>query len=233
MTTWWDVYETLLHLLLDQNEIINNYNNKESNTGSIKNYDNDNEKKEEKDNYNLDNSEYLFDLDLNRKQINKPNGYSLFLPIPNRNCKTANIPSYLCSCDISVDVDIMNNIIKHGAIFLVSYVNDYMLRDFKDFCMILTLYKIIEAQMYQNKNKYSVIFQTRTNNAIFDAHFTIDNQGNFQIYGKIIRLNQYGNTANCIKNYYLRNFCYCYENNLISSYIYTFFNILKLILPIF
>ena len=74
--------------------------------------------------------------------------------------------------------------------------------------MILTLEKRIEAQIFENKNKYSVIFPAGPNNAIFDAQFTIDNDGYFQLYGKIIRINHYGNTANCINSYSLRNFCY-------------------------
>ena len=212
MTTWWDVYETLLHLLFDQEQIINNQNNNSSNL----NNGND---------YNLDNSEYYQDRLMNRKNVNQPNGHSLFFPIPNRNCKTANIPSYLCSCDLSVDIDINSDIIKQGVLFLVGYINDIILKDLKEFCMILTLDKIIVAQIFEKKNKYAVIFQAGPNNAIFDAQFTIDNYGYFQLYGKIIRINHYGNTANCINSYYLRNFCYCYDNNFAFS---SFFNILKL-----
>ena len=221
MTTWWDVYETLLHLLLDQDQIINNQNN---NNGSNINYDIENEKE---DNYFPENSNYFLDRIKNRNKLNKPNGYSLFSPIPNRNCKTANIPSYLCSCDISVDIDTKNEIIKQGALFLVSHINDNLLKDYRSICMNLTLNKIIDAQMYQNKNKYSVIFQTSPNNAVFDASFTFKNktttshtfknstsnstlaQYDFQVFGQIIRINEYGQTSKCMKVYSLKNFCYC------------------------
>ena len=220
MTTWWDVYETLLHLLLDQDRIINNldYNN----NGSNINDDND---------YSFDNSEYYQDRLMNRKNENQPNGHSLFFPIPNRNCKTANIPSYLCSCDLLVDIDTKDEIIKQGTLFLVSHINDYLLKDYRSICMNLTLNKIIDAQMYQNKNKYSVIFQTSPNNAVFDASFTFKNktttssnhktlfknsssnstlaQYDFQVFGQIIRINEYGQTSKCMKVYSLKNFCYC------------------------
>ena len=234
MTTWWDVYETLLHLLLDQDQIINNQNN---NNGSNINYDND---------YNLDNSEYYQDRLMNRKNINQPNGHSLFFPIPNRNCKTANIPSYLCSCDLSVDLDINSDIIKQGVSFLIGYINNYLLKDYQKICMKLTLNKIIDAQMYQNKNKYSVIFQTGPNNASFDATFLVsykkefnissaqfssnstmgaNNQTSenktsiveplltpkFKLLGNIVRINTYGLSSKCIKVYFLKNYCYCYS----------------------
>ena len=230
MTTWWDVYETLLHLLLDQDQIINNLDN--NNNSSSINYDIENEKLE---NYFLENSNYFQDRIKNRNKLNKPNGYSLFSPIPNRNCKTANIPSYLCSCDISVDIDTKNEIVKQGALFLVSHINDYLLKDYRSICMNLTLNKIIDAQIYQNKNKYSVIFQTSPNKAVFDASFTFKNkttssysytrsfknstlaltsnstlaQYDFQVFGQIIRINEYGQTSKCMKIYSLKNFCYC------------------------
>ena len=220
MTTWWDVYETLLHLLLDQEQILNNQNNNSSNI----NNDND---------YNLDNSEYYQDRLMNRKNVNQPNGHSLFFPIPNRNCKTANIPSYLCSCDLSVDLDINSDIIKQGVLFLVGYINNYLLKDYKTICMNLTLYKIIDAQKYQ-ENTFSVIFQTGPNNAAFDAKFlvsfkkefnTSNNQTSenktsilepllspkFKLLGNVVRINRYGLSSECIKVYFLKNYCYCYD----------------------
>ena len=187
MTTWWDVYETLLHLLLDQ-----------TNVASEK-------------------SQYLIDKFTKRIVHNQPHGQSLFLPIPKRNCFLANIPDYLCSCSVSVDIDVTDEIIQKGTSFLIDYINNFLLKKFKNLCMRLNLKRIIDAQLVkENVNKYSVIFETNPNGAKFDGQFRVEHYNKshslkFQLIGKIIRINSYGLSSSCINNYFLRNFCYCFS----------------------
>ena len=185
MTTWWDVYETMMHLLLDQ-----------TNMNSIK-------------------SSYLNDLSKRKRaSSNMPKGKSLFLPISNRNCESANIPAYLCSCTLSFDIDIKDKIIQSGALYVVDYINTVLLNRYQDICMVLKFKSVIDAQISKQKTtEYSIIFDTYPNEAKFDAKFQIQPgyKDKFNLIGKIIRINSYGLSSKCIKNYELRNFCYCYS----------------------
>lgn len=187
MTTWWDIYETLSHVLLDQKDISTDYAT----------------------------SAYLQDLE-KRKQNQK--GHSLFTLLPNRNCKTAHIPQYLCACQISTDVDLSNPMILKAAKYMVDHINNVLLKDHQDICMRLKLSKILDAQIYSlTSNKYSVIFQTSPNDAVFDGTIILEpsnsvlSSDGFKIFGEIIRINTYGISSICIQKYHLKNYCYCYE----------------------
>lgn len=160
-------------------------------------------------------SPYLQDLE---KRKNDQKGHSLFKPLPNRNCKKANIPDYLCVCQLSVNVDLSNPIILKAAKYMVDYINDVLLKDYHDICMKLKVSKILEAQVYgSNKDKYSIIFETSPNNAVFDGTIILEPSNNillsdgFKIQGEIIRVNAYGISSICIQKYHLKNYCYCYE----------------------
>ena len=84
--------------------------------------------------------------------------------------------------------------------------------------------------MYKNKkNKYSIIFETLPNNATFDGTLTLEqdltnstlfDSKKFQIIGKIIRVNSYGLSSSCVRNYNLKNFCYCktYHARVLRNY---------------
>ncbi|CAF1060233.1 unnamed protein product, partial [Brachionus calyciflorus] len=203
LTTWWDVYETLKHVLLDQINVSDDPNQ----------------------------SEYLKELET-RKIDQK--GQSLFLPLSHRSCKQANIPEYLCSCDLSLDVNLSDPIILKAANFMVDYINNQVLKDQSKICMELKLSKILDAQIYKNKpEKLSIIFETLPNNATFDGTILIgkekssekesntknDNHTteNFKILGKIVRINSYGLSSSCVKKYHLKNFCYCFDYHFKST----------------
>jgi hypothetical protein len=188
LTTWWDVYETLLHLLFDQ--------------ANLK---------------NLEKSSYLIDKSTNRIFQNKPKGQSLFLQLPKRDCFTASIPNYLCSCRKSQDINTTEKIIHNGALYLINYINYNLLNNFEDLCMRLKLKRVIDAQIViENSNKYSIIFETFPSNAVFDAQLKVEHLNKsllpkYQIVGKITRINTYGMSSRCINNYEMRNFCYCFS----------------------
>lgn len=187
MTTWWDIYETLTHVLLDQKDISTDFKT----------------------------SAYLEDLE-KRKQNQK--GHSLFTKLPNRNCKQAHIPEYLCACELSIDVDLSDPQILKAAKFMVDHINNVLLKDYQDICMKLKLSKILDAQIYgSKKDRYSIIFQTSPNDAVFDGTIILEpstsimSSDGFKIYGEIIRVNTYGLSSICIQKYHLKNYCYCYE----------------------
>ena len=143
------------------------------------------------------------------------NGFSLFLPIPSRNCVEAKIPEELCSCDKTINVNLKNKNVVEGAEFLVDYVNNVLLKDYQDLCIQLNLQSILMAKQFSNyQRKYSVIFTTSPNNATFDATFVRNGlnlfQSKFKLIGNINRISLYGLTSKCIDNYFLKNYCYCY-----------------------
>jgi hypothetical protein len=136
----------------------------------------------------------------------------------------------LCSCGISLSTDVNSQIIKKGGEFLLNYINNVLLKDHHDICMILKLDTIIDAQ-FHNK-KYSIIFRTSfPSNAVFDASYELiemkahneklskdeiryDETTKLKLVGRIIRINSYGASSKCINVYWLKNFCYCSNKTL-------------------
>lgn len=196
MTTFYDVYETLLHLLVDQTNI-------EPSQSSY------------------------FSSKLKRSS----SGFSLFLPLPYRNCTQAQIPEFLCSCRANATIELSATdlkIINQAAQFLVRHINEVLLGDYKDICVPLQLKRISDAEVVDSKlAKYSVIFETIPNGAIFDGMVVRKNvTDNFELVGLISRVNLYGSTSKCMQSYFLKNYCYCrsfikekakIENNVTAS----------------
>ncbi len=55
-----------------------------------------------------------------------------------------------------------------------------------------------------------IIFTTEPNNNQFQTKVLLKESNKFEIFeNEIERISIYGKTANCIKNEYLKNFCYC------------------------
>ena len=166
-----------------------------------------------------DTSSYLINLNTRKNEsFNLPKGHSLFLPIPNRNCASANIPEYLCSCALSLTIDTNEKIIKDATLYVIDYINDVLLKQFSDICMQLSFKNVTDAQILQQgaaEVEYSIIFETYPNEARFDAKFQVDDlDGSFKLVGNIVRINSYGLSSKCIEDYQLRNFCYCYSYDI-------------------
>ncbi|CAF1040069.1 unnamed protein product, partial [Brachionus calyciflorus] len=183
LTTWWDVYETLMHVFHDQNNISDHPSQ----------------------------SKYLIE---SQKIKSTRNGESLFTVIPNRSCKQAKIPDYLCVCNYNLNIEQNNKKIKEGATFMIDHINNQLLKNYSDICMKLSLKKIIEVQSYTNyPGKYTIVLVTLPNEAVFDGTIILkEDKGtnvSYVILGKIIRINSYGITSNCMNKYSLRNYCYC------------------------
>ena len=190
----WDVYQTMMHLLLDQTHM------------------------------NKDSSEYLKHYAQLDKSMRK--GHSLFTNVPERDCNEASIPEFICSCASLKNISIEDTIVKEGARFLIDYINKDLLKNFSNVCTEVSLLEIKDAKKFSKQDKYSIIFETLPNKAIFDAVFGLSsNVSNkttrtttnniiskkYSVIGKLSRLNFYGSTANCINDHFLRNYCYCKE----------------------
>ncbi len=103
-----------------------------------------------------------------------------------------------------------------GALFVIHLINNVYLEKYQDLCVPLELGKVLRAEgFYLNKNKYSIIIETKPSNATFDATFLMHNlgalsiQNNFSIVGDVARINKYSQTSKCVNNYFAKNFCYC------------------------
>jgi hypothetical protein len=139
----------MLHLLMDQTEISDVINE----------------------------SNYLKDFKTNRKIKNRPNGFSLLTKVPDRNCNESNIPEHLCSCGIHSNLDLESNLILKAAEFCVYYINNILLKNYRDICEILQLSEIIDAQLLNRK--YSIIFKTKhPAYSKFDATFELFSKEN-------------------------------------------------------
>ena len=187
-------------------------------------------------NMNKDKSEYLKHYAKLDKSMRK--GHSLFTNVPERDCKEASIPEFICSCTSMENISIEDAIVKEGAQFLIDYINKNLLKKFSNVCTELTLLKINNAKKFLKQEKYSIIFETLPNKAIFDGIFALSSKvlnkttttittnsiisNKYSVIGKLSRLNFYGSTANCINDHFLRNYCYCEKqktNKNFSQYI--------------
>ncbi len=141
-------------------------------------------------------------------------GFSLFLPVPYRNCSQAQIPEYLCSCRVNAKVDLSAvdlKIVNLAAQFLVQHINEVLLVDYKSICVPLQFKRIRDAQIVDTKlSKYSIIFETMPNGAIFDGMVVHSSRTNrFKLIGLISRVNLYGHSSKCVQSYFLKNYCFC------------------------
>ena len=188
MTTWFDVYETLLHLLLDQIYI---------------------GKRE---------TQYF---KLNGERTNFLKGKSLFTQIMDRNCTIAHIPQSLCICGLFLNINQNSTIIKLAAVYMVNYIHGVILKDNKNVCVEYDLKEIVDAQLTKDgeKNKYLIIFKVSPNDAIFDGTVverdlnSTELVSKFTLLDQIQRISSYGTTSKCVNVYFLRNYCYCKNQN--------------------
>jgi len=106
-----------------------------------------------------------------------------------------------------------------AAQFLVQHINEVILVEHRNACVPLEFKRISDLQIVDGElAKYSIIFETMPNGAIFDA-MVINNKENntFQLIGLISRVNLYGSTSKCMQSYFLKNYCYCRSYNDIDS----------------
>jgi len=106
-----------------------------------------------------------------------------------------------------------------GAQFLVQHINEVILVEHRNNCVPLEFKRISDVQIVDDKlAKYSIIFETTPNGAIFDGMVIHNKETNeFQLIGLISRVNLYGSTSKCMESYFLKNYCYCRSYNDIDN----------------
>ena len=148
---------------------------------------------------------------------------SLFLEVlPNRTCERAGIASHWCTCFERKQIAITDELTQEAATFVVKYINDLLINYSN--CRKLSLNSILFANLEANSNNfkfglkryhttYDIIIgiETKPSMAKFEAtvRFPEDGSKKLHIFGKISRLNIYGNQSHCIDNNKLKLYCFC------------------------
>ena len=153
---------------------------------------------------------------INSKSIRYSRGISLFESIPmNRSCSDALIPEEQCRCFNQNLINEENflketkNSFENAINLILEYVNKITDR-LRDRCVELKHEKIQSVKVlniYQTiMYRFVVIFQPGS--AWFEANLKLINN-KLVLHGNINRISKYGNTANCVNESFLRNYCYC------------------------
>ena len=134
-------------------------------------------------------------------------GMSMFLPIPDRSCQEMGISIYMCTCNIGKDDSVNPKLIQNIVFSLINYINENILQEFKHLCQQIRFKKVINSKKFSGQEKYSVIFETTPNNAIFDATVMVNET--ISLVGNIIRISMYELTSHCMESRFFKNYCYC------------------------
>nr|XP_022339282.1 uncharacterized protein LOC111134497 isoform X3 [Crassostrea virginica]XP_022339283.1 uncharacterized protein LOC111134497 isoform X3 [Crassostrea virginica]XP_022339284.1 uncharacterized protein LOC111134497 isoform X3 [Crassostrea virginica] len=160
-----------------------------------------------------------------------PRGISLFREIPERrSCDDAAIPGDYCVCDSYEPMDAKSAISKDIGQFLVSHINQALSKH-GDKCAILQLSEIkdsffVKSNLQRRREneeftlrtlfrsdpdikKYLNVFETRPGNALFEALVSTNDNGSYDVIGRINRVNKYGNQSWCIDEKFSKPLCFC------------------------
>ncbi|CAF1340731.1 unnamed protein product [Adineta ricciae] len=140
---------------------------------------------------------------------------SLFNLIPaDRTCLQANISEHWCTCLQWKAISINESTIELLAKQTLQYLNDY-LSGYEHLCSPISLKRIAKASQMNDNEKvfYQMEFETNPGEAKFELTSEFHAQTNsFDIQKRFLsRINQYGQTANCIAQIKpdLREICFC------------------------
>ena len=160
-----------------------------------------------------------------------PRGISLFREIPERrSCDDAAIPGDYCVCDSYEPMDAKSAISKDIGQFLVSHINQALFKH-GDKCAILQLSEIkdsffVKSNLQRRREneeftlrtlfrsdpdikKYLSVFETRPGNALFEALVSTNDNGSYDVIGRVNRVNKYGNQSWCIDEKFSKPLCFC------------------------
>lgn len=162
-----------------------------------------------------------------RNSLAKTRQSSLFLPVSgNRTCTDAGIPKHFCTCHNDVKaVKTNNTVVAQGATAIVNYINEMLINS--DKCARLSLLSIEAASVERSsmsekfdwnstdanaaKSSYVITVKTTPGGGVFEASVKYEaDRRAFLVIGSVSRINTYGNQGNCINDYILRLYCYCF-----------------------
>lgn len=97
--------------------------------------------------------------------------------------------------------------------FIIGEINEVILENLvPSICVRYELKEIRKAD-YLTKDKISLIIETKPGIGIFEATLLMKMSEEFEVLDyKIQRLSIYGKTSKCVKDAYLKEFCYCASN---------------------
>lgn len=152
-----------------------------------------------------------------QRKIRQLRGISLFEKHPeNRTCFDALIPMLFCVNTPQQSITdqefflMTGHVILDAAQFVLEYVIEKTNSE-RSKCEIYELNKIISMKMLSGSytRLYVLNVQFKPDNAIFEAYLRLNSEKNFKIYNRVIRLNKYGTTSNCMSKNSLMGFCFC------------------------
>lgn len=141
-------------------------------------------------------------------------GESLFSDVSNtRNCSDVGVPDSMCTCSMYRKVVNFSPIVsKHNlSLTIVNKINK-LLKGHMTLCETLSLYKTVSVYSANSTIKlhsYRIRIQTTPGKALFEAPVFYDSSRKKYQVGQILRINKYGDQSKCVKNYILRNYCFC------------------------
>ena len=162
----------------------------------------------------LDNKQFS----VNDKYIRYLRGISLFENIPsNRTCSDALIPDNYCPCIKMLkinerDFEQHTNIeIEVAKEFILNYINN-LTSKIRDKCMPFHFHKIekIHKKLTNINKEYQFVVILEPGSAWFEINIKFnDVDHKLGVNDKVIRLSRYDNQSSCVKDSFLRNYCFC------------------------
>lgn len=152
-----------------------------------------------------------------------PNCQSLFIEVPwNRSCEEASIETHWCTCTLYKEHDKDDPVIEKAVDFTISQINhdlkNYYTRDDgkKPLCAELTMKSIANSREARNEhgkyNDYVIVFEVSPSNGWFETtmRYRLATK-DFEVTGSVSRLDSYASQSHCMKNAYLKKYCFCTE----------------------
>ncbi|XP_069698060.1 uncharacterized protein [Periplaneta americana] len=156
-----------------------------------------------------------------RQKYPKPRGISLFLPVEEtRTCKEAGITPEWCTCYNSTDLPLNDATVKNMSMILIDHLNS-LLKVHKN-CSQLSLAEVRIARVQvpvenvftttqdEGLLDYVLVVETKPGNGLFEAmirHHVKTNEAKVQ--GFVSRINTYRNQSACIKDHFMKLYCFC------------------------
>ena len=145
-------------------------------------------------------------------------GLSLFGVVPEaRSCEEAAIPLGICLCRNKTKLSMNGSKAVQAVDSVVSHIN-HLLKNHSHLCRKVQLDRILHAYEMSagvpnatSSDEVLITIKTQPGTAKFEASVRLYDNCTSSVLGRISRTNLYGDTADCITDSKLRNYCYCIE----------------------
>ncbi|KAG8331504.1 hypothetical protein J6590_039850 [Homalodisca vitripennis] len=149
-----------------------------------------------------------------------PDCVSMFDEVPwNRSCHDVGVTEHWCTCyeyrmlttqDVSVQAMVRFTV---GEINMLLENGQDMLENNTQ-CATLSVKQVmsVRSKTYEHKlgyHDYVVLFETLPGQALFEATVRLSDSGQFKLLGTVSRINAYGSQSKCMRNAFLKKYCFC------------------------